>query len=228
MKLRKETKPSLKLHGKWYDDACGTAFALEVLGERWSLLVVRELMFGGRRFSDLRASLPGISAKVLTERLEGLEAARVVRRSELDQAPGVKIYELTAWGQKADTAILTLGRWAAMSSRHDPTLPLSPVSLMLSFRAMFSARRARGHSLTGVIVIGPESFVVTVDGGRLAIRRGRCDDAQFTLVAPDAMTIAAAVYGKTPFADLENLEVQGREAVAQTCVDLFHLPRKLD
>ena len=68
MELQKETKQG-KRHGKWYDDACGTAFALELVGERWSLLIVRELMFGGRRFSDLRAGLPGISAKVLSERL---------------------------------------------------------------------------------------------------------------------------------------------------------------
>ena len=192
MKLQKETKSSLQPHGRWYDDACGTAFALELLGERWSLLVVRELMFGGRRFSDLRASLPGISAKVLTERLTGLEAAGVIRRSELAQAPGVKVYELTEWGTKADSAIMELGRWAAKSPRHDPTLPLSPVSLMLSFRTMFAARRASGRALVGVILIGPESFTVTVAKGKLAIRRGRPAAAQFTLSAPDAMTIAAA------------------------------------
>src|SRR3546814_14478869 len=79
MTLLKETKR----HGKWYDDACGTALALELLGERWSLLIVRELMFGGRRFTDLRAGLLGISAKVLTERLEGLEQAGVVQRRQL-------------------------------------------------------------------------------------------------------------------------------------------------
>ncbi len=71
MKLQKETKGAVS-HGKWYSDACGTAFALEVLGERWSMLVVRELMLGPRRFSAIRAALPGISAKVLTERLETL------------------------------------------------------------------------------------------------------------------------------------------------------------
>ena len=79
MKLQKETK----LHGRWYDDACGTAFALELLGERWSLLVVRELMLGPRRFSDLRASLPGVSAKVLTERLATLAETGVLRRYKL-------------------------------------------------------------------------------------------------------------------------------------------------
>lgn len=228
MKLQKVTKSSLPSHGKWYDDACGTAFALELLGERWGLLIVRELMLGGRRFSDLRASLPGISAKVLTERLAGLEAAAVVRRSELAEVPGVKVYELTEWGKKADTAIMELGRWAAMSPRHDPTLPLSPVSLMLSFRTMFDARRADGLSLVGVILIGAESFTVTVAAGALAVRRGRADAAQFTLIAPDAMTIAAAVYGKVAFAELDLLEVQGKVAAARTYVGLFHLPRKVE
>lgn len=225
MKLQKETEPSL--HGRWYDDACGTAFALELLGERWSLLIVRELMFGGRRFSDLRASLPGISAKVLTERLEGLEAAEVVRRSELEQAPGVKLYELTEWGSKADTAIMELGRWAAMSPRHDPNLPLSAVSLMMSFRTMFDARLAARVSLCGVMIVGPDSFTVTVAKGKLTIRRGRVGAAQFTLIAPDATTIAAAVYGKISLAALEPLKVQGDEAAARAFIDLFYLPKKV-
>lgn len=228
MKLLKETQSSPQAHGRWYDDACGTAFALELLGERWSLLIVRELMFGGRRFSDLRASLPGISAKILTERLSGLEAAGVVRPSELEQMPGVKVYELTDWGKKADSAIMELGRWAAMSPRHDPTLPLSPVSLMLSFRTMFDARLARGLSLVGVILVGLDSFTVTVSDRTLAIRRGRFDAAQFTISAPDAMTIAAAVYGKVSFAELDHLQVRGNEAAARTYVGLFHLPTKLD
>jgi len=227
MKLQKETSSSLKLHGRWYDDACGTAFALELLGERWSLLIVRELMFGGRRFSDLRASLRGISAKVLTERLEGLEEAGIVRRSELEQAPGVKLYELTEWGKRADSAIMELGRWAAMSPLHDPTLPLSPASLMLSFRTMFDAQLAGALALVGVVIVGAERFTATVADAKLAIRRGGCDAAQFTLAAPDAMAIAAVVYGKVPFAEIKPLRVQGDVAAAQTFVGLFHLPKKI-
>ena len=68
MKLQTETSA----HGKWYNDACGAAFAFELIGERWSALIMREMMFGPRRFTDLRGGLPAISAKVLTERLEGL------------------------------------------------------------------------------------------------------------------------------------------------------------
>jgi len=81
MKLQKETeprRPDADVHGRWYNDACGTAFGMELVGERWSLLIVRELMFGALRFSALRANLPGISAKVLTERLEKLEGAGVL------------------------------------------------------------------------------------------------------------------------------------------------------
>src|SRR6478609_5086571 len=154
MKLQKETESALQRHGRWYGDACGTAFAMELVGERWSLLIVRELMFGGRRFSDLRGALPGISAKVLSERLDGMEAAGIVRRAAHHQAPGVRLYELTEWGQRADVAIMELGRWAAMSPRHDPTLPLSPASLMMSFRTMFDAALAGEMRLVGQIDVG--------------------------------------------------------------------------
>ena len=79
MKLENVTR----LHGRRYEDACGTALGLEILGERWALLVVRELMLGPKRFGDLRGSLPGLSANVLTQRLEGLEAAGVLVKRRL-------------------------------------------------------------------------------------------------------------------------------------------------
>ncbi len=130
MKLQKETE-SLDKHGKWYQDACGTAFAMEIVGERWSILIIRELMLGGRRFSDLRASLPGISAKVLTERLGGLEQQGVLIRRKLPPPAATQVYELTSWGYLAEPAIQELGRWAARSPEHNLQLPLSPVSFML-------------------------------------------------------------------------------------------------
>ena len=102
MKLQLETK----LHGKWYDDACGTAFAMELVGERWSLLIVRELMYGPLRFSDLRAGLPAISAKVLTERLAGLENTGILVRRKLAPPAAVQVYELTKWGASARTCLL--------------------------------------------------------------------------------------------------------------------------
>src|SRR4051812_27230271 len=90
---------------RWYDDACGAAHGLELLGERWSLLVVRELMFGPRRFGELRAGLPGISANILTQRLAGLEAAGILVRRKLPPPASVQVYALTPWGQEVDQVL---------------------------------------------------------------------------------------------------------------------------
>ena len=87
MKLEKITDSQHGPSRRRYDDACGTAHALDLVGERWALLVMRELMLGPKRFSDIRADLPGISANVLTQRLEGLEAAGVVVRRKRCRRP---------------------------------------------------------------------------------------------------------------------------------------------
>jgi DNA-binding HxlR family transcriptional regulator len=230
MKLQKETKQTKdRRHGKWYDDACGTAFALELVGERWSLLIVRELMFGGRRFSDLRAGLPGISAKVLTERLESLEKAKIVQRRQLPPPASAQLYELTPWGYAAETPIKELGRWAASSPDHDPMLPLSPASLMLSFRTMFEASRAEGIEVKGAVRVGQDRFLVEVSGGALRAERGEDEEPDFIFEAPSASPIAWAVYGKLPFDELAQagLSVTGDRDAALRYVDCFHLPEKI-
>lgn len=224
MKLPKETIA----HGKWYDDACGTALAMELLGERWALLVVRELMFGGRRFSDLRAALPGISAKVLTERLEGLERAGILTRRQLRPPGAVQVYELTPWGYQADRAIMALGRWAAASPDHDATLPLSAASLIMSFRTMFDPRRAPALALVVEIAVGQDRFIVEIADDRLVARRGEAAAADLRIAAPVAAVIAGLVYGKVPAPELAaaGLTVAGGADHLAAFVDLFHLPPK--
>ncbi len=225
MKLQKETSA----HGKWYDDACGTAFALELIGERWSLLIVRELMFGPRRFTDLRGGLPSISAKVLAERLAGLERAGIVARRQLPPPAATQVYELTAWGYTADEAIMALGRWAAGSPGHDAALPLSAASLMMSFRTMFDPARAEGLAVTGGIAVGGEQFRVEVRGNRLLAERGEPEATDFALSAPVASPIAGAVYAKLPFEALASagLAVEGDRDAARRFIDLFHLPARM-
>ena len=98
-----------------YEDACGTAHALDLIGERWALLVMRELMLGPKRFSDIRADLPGISANVLTQRLEGLEDAGIVTRQRLEPPASGQVYALTEWGQQARPIMGAMGRWASRS-----------------------------------------------------------------------------------------------------------------
>src|SRR3982750_1569942 len=144
MKSQKDTKEGLTAARRSYDDACGAAHALDLIGERWALLVMRELMLGPKRFSDLRAALPGISANVLPQRLEGLEAAGVLTRRKLPPPAGAQVYELTPWGYESEPIFQALGRWAARSPRPDPSLPLSAVSLFLSFRTMLDPQRAKG------------------------------------------------------------------------------------
>ena len=118
------------------------------IGERWSLLVLRELMLGPRRFSELRGDLPGISANVLAQRLGELEAKGLVRRTRLPPPASVQVYEATQWGLEAEPVIQALGRWAARSPAHNPQLPLSGVSILLSFRTMLDPQRARGINAT--------------------------------------------------------------------------------
>lgn len=223
MKLQKETK-----HGKWYGDACGTAFALELIGERWSLLIVRELMLGGLRFSDLRAALPGISAKVLTERLASLEEAGVLVHRTLPPPISRPVYELTEWGYYAEAAIQELGRWAARSSQHDPTLPISPVSLMLSFRTMLDKRRAGEVDADVGFDVAGQQFRARLSGGQMPVTREGVEGAQLLFRAPDPGLVAAHFYRKMPVADVPGLEFSGDAELAARFVDLFHLPEKAD
>jgi DNA-binding HxlR family transcriptional regulator len=229
MKLQKETESPETRHGKWYEDACGTAFAMELIGERWSLLVVRELMLGPRRFSELKKALNGISAKVLTERLESLERAGAVTKRTLPPPASVQVYELTEWGYLAEPAIQELGRWAATSPRHDPTLPLSPVSLMLSFRTMLDKERAGLFDAAIGFEVGGETYLAELKDGRLPIRRADIDEAQVIFRAPAAPLLAAVFYGKVPPEDLagQGVRIEGDRALAERFIDLFHLPAKV-
>ena len=201
---------------------------MELVGERWSLLIVRELMFGGRRFGELKANLPGISANILTQRLEGLERSRVLVRRKLPPPASVQIYELTPWGYQSEIMIQELGRWAARSPDHDTTLPLSAASIMLSFRTMVSAERAGGESAEIGFVFGPEQFLATVAKGGISIRRA--DPAGAAVVfETDPVTLASIVYGGRPIADAEGagaLTLTGDRALAERFITFFVLPPK--
>ena len=230
MKSQKITKTTSDTSRRRYDDACGTAHALDLIGERWALLVMRELMLGPKRFSDLRADLPGISANVLTQRLEGLEAAGLLVRRRLPPPASAQVYELTPWGYEAEPIIQNLGRWAARSPQHDPTLPISAVSIMLSFRTMFDAERAKGLNASIGFRLGHESFLGRIEGGRLEIERGDAEGADviFTVTAP---ALAAAVYGGQPLDALSAagaLQVECDRALAKRFTTLFPLPPKIE
>jgi DNA-binding HxlR family transcriptional regulator len=230
MKLKRITKKAEVRFRRRYEDACGAAHALDLVGERWALLVMRELMLGPKRFSDLRADLPGISANVLTQRLDGLEAAGVLLRRKLPPPAATQVYELTPWGYESEPIFQALGRWAARSPEHDPSLPLSAVSLFLSFRTMIDPARARGLDARVGFRIGAQTFLARLSKGRIAVARGDLDkaDVVFTGTAP---VIAAAVYGGVPLDALEAdgaMSLDGDRALAERFVSLFPLPPKVE
>src|SRR5947209_15377016 len=115
MQLEKTTKPRENGQKRRYEDACGLAHAMELLGDRWAMLILRELAYGPRRFSELKADLPGISANVLTQRLGELEDRGIVLKSRLPPPASVQVYQATEWGLEATPVIARLGRWAARS-----------------------------------------------------------------------------------------------------------------
>jgi DNA-binding HxlR family transcriptional regulator len=223
MKLEKITDK------RWYDDACGTALAMELVGERWSLLIVRELMFGPRRFNELRGGLPGISANVLTQRLDGMERAGIVERMRLPPPASVQVYALTPWGYESETAIKELGRWAVRSPKHDPGLPLSAASLMMSFRTMYAADRVTDRDARIGFRLGADPFVARLAADEIAIRREDPVGTALTL-SGEPTTIASIVYGGRPVEDAEeagDLSVLGDRALLTRFQSLFPLPAKI-
>jgi len=205
-----------------YDDACGTAHGLELIGERWALLVLRELMLGARRFSDLRADLPGISANVLAQRLAELEERGLVRRRRLPPPAASQVYEATEWGLEAEPVVQVLGRWAARSPMHDPTMPISATSIMLSLKTMANEKKAKGFEARIGFRFGEESFVGRMRKGRFKVARAQPEDTDFTFTGTPPQ-LAAVIYGGAP---LDSMGFEGDAGLAKKFVTFFPLPPK--
>jgi DNA-binding HxlR family transcriptional regulator len=206
-----------------YDDACGTAHALDLIGERWSLLVLRELMLGPRRFSGLKADLPGISANVLAQRLVELEKRGLARKLKLPPPASVQVYEATEWGLEAEPIVQALGRWAARSPLHDPTLPISGVSILLSFRTMIDRGKARDVEARIGFRFGESSYVAELHDGEITVSRDLADGCDVVFTA-EPTALAAVVYGGAP---LDGIGVEGDLALAKRFTTLFPLPPKV-
>jgi DNA-binding HxlR family transcriptional regulator len=205
-----------------YDDACAAAHGMDLIGERWSMPLIRELLLGPRRFSDLKTSLNGISANVLTQRLEGLEAAGVLTRRKLPPPASVQVYELTPWGYESAPIFQALGRWAVRSPRHDATRPFSPVSLMLSLRTMMSPAAAGDLDARIQLDMAGEHFFWVRDGGEVKIGRGAIDAPDLVLRGTPSQ-IAGVVYAGAP---LSSIDVEGDARLAKRLPSLFPMPDK--
>jgi DNA-binding HxlR family transcriptional regulator len=162
-----------------YGQYCGLARALDVVGERWSLLVVRELLEGPRRYNELLAGLPGIATNLLAERLRGLEADGVIRR--LDDGR----YALTPWGEGLHEAVYALGRWAGpLMARPRGDDHFQPSWLRHMVIARFEGVDPQRRDLTVELRCGDEPMTLISAGGRVHVAHGRATSPDVTIAGP--------------------------------------------
>jgi len=199
-----------------YGDPCGIARALDVIGERWALLIARELAYGPKRFSDLRAGL-GLSPNVLSQRLAELEASGVIERRQV----GGGLYELSTWGRELHPLLVQLGRWGARSL-HKPVGELSSDALMLALEATFVPENAEDLRASYELKLGEERFTVDVREQRLTVSRGspRAPDA---VIQTDVATLRAVVFGDRKLAG-SSVQIQGDARRGRAFFKLFARP----
>ena len=196
---------------------------MELLGERWTMLVLRELAYGPRRFSELKADLKGISANVLAQRLTELDKRNLVRKTKLAPPASIQVYEATEWGLEAVPLIASLGRWAARSPWHNPTLQMSHVSVIMSLQTLLSPALAEGLDARIGFRFGDVTYVTTLRNGRLDVERGPVEDCDLEFSGTPS-EIAAVIHGGAP---LEMIEVKGDMELAKRFRPLFPLPPKI-
>ncbi len=209
-----------------YDDGCAAAHALDLVGERWALLAVRELLLGPKRFTDLRAGLPGASPNVLAQRLRELERAGVVRRAKLPPPAASRVYELTEWGLELEPVVISLGRWGARSPSKPHDAALGVDSLVLSFRTMFDPRAADSLTASYELRLGENRFRAAVADGRFEISRGEAERPDAT-IETDPSTLAALIYYGRPLAKAlrsGDIKIEGDESAVERFLGLFTLP----
>lgn len=208
-----------------YDDLCGIARALDVVGERWALLVIRELMLGPKRFTDLRAGLPGAGPDMLAARLRDLEAAGVVQRRTLEPPANARVYELTERGQALRPVLLELGRWGnALPPR--PDAAFGPDSGALALVTLFDPERDPQFDATLALRLDDQSFTVRVSRGEIDVARG-APAAPAATIATSPRGLAAVLWEGRELEASERdgeLEIDGDRGAVERFLELFPLP----
>jgi DNA-binding HxlR family transcriptional regulator len=209
-----------------YCDGCAAAHALDLVGERWALLVVRELLLGPKRFTDLRVGLPSVSPNVLAQRLRELEGVGVVQRRKLPPPAASRVYELTEWGRELEPVIVRLGRWGARSPSKPRDAELGVDSLILSFRTMFDPLAADDLKASYELRLGEDVFRAVVDEGRFEIVRGDAGQPS-AIIKTDAGTLAALIYEGRELTEALKagaIKIEGDESAVARFLTLFPLP----
>ena len=189
-------------------------------------MIVRELVLGPKRFTDLRAGLPHASPNVLSERLRELEAAGVLRRRTLPPPAASRVYELTEWGAELEHVLDALGRWGARAPNAPEDCGMSPDAHLLSLRTLFDPELAGDFSASLDIRLGDECFRAVVAGGELELERGEAERPD-AVVTTDHATLLALAHRRAELADAlaaGDIEIAGDEGAVAGFVRLFTLP----
>jgi DNA-binding HxlR family transcriptional regulator len=210
-----------------YGDGCAIARALDLVGERWALLVVRELLLGPKRYTDLRRGLPKASPNVLSQRLAELEDAGVIRRRKLPPPAAARVYELTDWGRELEETVMSLGRWGARSPTPPSDAPIvSADSVVLALRARFDPGAAQGLRAGYELRLGEDRYRIDVADDQIEVARGGADHADAT-IDTDPGTLDAVLWKGRSLADAQrsgSMTIEGDKAAAERFVLLFPMP----
>jgi DNA-binding HxlR family transcriptional regulator len=205
-----------------YDQSCSLACALDRIGERWSLLIVRELSLGPLRFSDLVRNVGNAPTDVLTKRLRDLESHGVVRRRELSPPATGVAYELTEVGRGLERPMIELGRWGLHFERVDDVVHLAPTSLANAIRVL--AQPPQDARLTIGLRSGGQAYSLRIEDGWVAASRGGAEGADLTLAGEPADVLAALVAGE----EAERaIEIEGDRRVLEELREWVVLPERL-
>jgi DNA-binding HxlR family transcriptional regulator len=211
-----------------YGDPCGIARALDLWGERWALLVVRELLLGPKRFTDLRSGLPTLSPDVLSQRLRDLESTGILHRRKLAPPAGSWVYELTDRGYELEPVVLALGRWGSRAPLSPGDAELGIDSLVLALMTQFDSSAAAGVRATYELRLGEHQFHARVARGAFEVARGTADDPDAIIIAADPAALRAVLWhGRKLGAAVRSgdVEIEGSRRAAQRFVELFPAPR---
>lgn len=214
--------------GRSYGQFCGVARALDIVGERWALLVVRDLLVGPKRFTDLRRGLPRIPTNVLSARLKELEDAGVVARRVLPRPAGGVAYELTDYGRDLDEIVLRLGRWGARSlDEPGPDDVVTADSMIMALRSTFRPEAARGRRIGYELRLGEVVLHARVDDGAIAVREGVPPGSITDLVLSTRRPLRPMLTGEVSPAEAirsGRVDVEGNPALLDRFVELFSIP----
>jgi DNA-binding HxlR family transcriptional regulator len=209
-----------------YGDGCGIAHALDLVGERWALLVVRELLLGPKRFTDLRDGLPNASANVLAQRLRELEQAAIVRRRKLPPPAGSWVYELTGLGRELKPILIALGAWALRSPSLPRGAPVGNDSVILALGTFFDSDAADDLSADYELRLGENVFHVRIDDRRIELGRGAADQPD-AVIETDAGTLASVIWSDRELDDALRagaINLEGDRAAVNRLLGLFPQP----